>query len=317
MKKHFVATVLWGLAFFLAGSGGAAEKMEQSPFTNTELEQFITDYPTFTQWSSKQNPMVDTMHGSWVLAGLRYNKDFITYLKEKKWDPERFFYMLNHINTGLLVNAAEKKQAEMKAQTEKNQQKSQQEMAASNQRMRAQMAVQQEQIRTNPYIHPAQKERILASMKTSSASLNAGPVSMNEQQNNWFNSQEQAIRNNPYMHPMQRNQALSQLQQARNAQKQNAAMPVAKSLTQEEMQSDMQQLHKQWYVNQKQSIEANVAIPPPQKKWMLDRLQEQEKYLKESTSRQSVAQPIIPGEEQSLINDNQSRLTDLFFKKKS
>ncbi|MEO5331769.1 MAG: hypothetical protein H7839_07070 [Magnetococcus sp. YQC-5] len=326
MKKHFVAALLWVLVLSFGSSVGAMEPTEQPPFNKTEMDKFLTDYPEFTEWLTKQNAHVDTKRNPWIMAGMRFDKAFTARLKEKQWDPDRFFYLLNHINTGLLLTASEKLQSEAQArmaqeqqannaQMQKNQQQMQQEMADANQRARDQLAARQEQIRLNPNIPPFEKQRMLAQMNRNASTFTApnpqeAAQQRQSQQANWFNTQEQYIRSNPNMHPMQRQQALAQLQQARLSQQQ-AAKP-APFPSQEEMRNETITQYNKWFDNQKRAVETNPRIPPAQKKQMLEQLQTSAKQFKESMEPKP-APSIIPPEEKALVEANQKRLMELLF----
>ncbi|MBF0213562.1 MAG: hypothetical protein HQM00_08360 [Magnetococcales bacterium] len=328
MNKQVVAAALGVLLLSASGTIQAGPTPgttpEQAPFTKAELDKFLGDYPEFTQWLHKQRAATQAVHTPWILSGMRFDSGFTALLKEKGWKSDRFFYLLNHVNTGLMLAASEKSQAEAearRAQAQKEQearnaqaQKEMQEsLNASNQRMREQLKAQQDQIRANPYIPPYEKQRILDQMnRTTTASAPTDAAAMAEaaktQQAQWIAAQEQQLRNNPYLHPMQRQQALAQLQQARNAM-QRASTPV-KPLDPEAARAEMITLHSTWYENQRKVLNNNPTIPAAQKKAQLEQLQASEQQFKASLVTPAPT-PLLPPEEQKLIEANQQRLTEL------
>ncbi|MBF0180388.1 MAG: hypothetical protein HQM03_10240 [Magnetococcales bacterium] len=328
MKKQFVALLLWVALLGLTGSPATASTNEQTPFTKTEMEKFITDYPNFIQWLSKRNSRFESLHSPWLMAGMRYDKEFTARLAENKWDPDRFFYLLNHINTGLLLTASEKMEAEAKArmeqdrkemqtQSDQQQQEMRQRTKDDNQEMQKQMAAHQAQIRANPYIPPQEKQRILAQMNQAnlpaSGAETAGQIT--EEQNRWFAAQEREIRANPFMHPMQRQQALQQIRQARQFQQQHTAAGQPdgpRFRSQEDMQKEMRNQHQEWFRNQKQSLQANQFIPPAQKQEMLKQLAASETQFNASLEPQPIPS-IIPSAEKTLIEANQQKLMGIIF----
>ncbi|MBF0270753.1 MAG: hypothetical protein HQL98_01590 [Magnetococcales bacterium] len=337
MDKKYVAAALGMLLFTMTGSIQAAEPPEQKPFSKTELDRFLADYPGFTEWLSKQHAMSPmSRNNPWVMSGLRFNPAFSAQLTEKGWNPDRFFYLLNHVNTGLMLTSAEKDQAEAQARmareqkefeerTAQNQQNLQQEMNAGQARLEAQMNAQKEQIRTNPHIPPHEKQRILDQMSRHATGANpplldakAQAEAAQKQQANWITAQEQAIRTNPYMPPMQRQQALAQLQQTRQSmqqQQQQQAAAIAKPLNPAATQAEMMATHQKWFENQKQALNNNPAIPADQKKRQLEQLQESEKHFKASLQQAKTPTPLLPPEEKTLIEANQQRLSELFSSK--
>lgn len=317
MKQHFVAVLLVALFLTLTGYAQATESTDPTPFTQTELDKFLKDYPSLTQWLGQQNSTARNINNPWIMASMRYNQEFTTILKEKNWQPDRFFYLLNHINTGLLMNASENMQAETQERLAKEQQENQtktakqqkkinQEITAANQR-------QQAQIRNNPNIPPVEKQRILNQMnRTTAQTMASTPQEATQnnlnQQQQWLNNQEQAIRTNPNMHPMQRQQALAQIQQTRQFQQKATQEPVYP--TQEAMQAEIQKQYKKWFATQKQALENNRSIPPAQKSQMVEQLTKSETQFNQSMEPKP-AYSIIPPEEKKLINSNQQKLLEL------
>ncbi|MBF0296711.1 MAG: hypothetical protein HQL96_16125 [Magnetococcales bacterium] len=327
MKRQFVAVLLWIALLGLTGSAATASTTEQTPFTKAEMEKFLTDYPNFLQWLAKRNARFESLHSPWLMSGMRYDKEFTARLTENKWDPDRFFYLLNHINTGLLLTASEKMEAEskarmeqdrkeMQAQTDKHQQEMQQRMKADNQEMQKQMAAQKEWIRTNPHLPPQEKQRLLAQMNVAPGPIAPEDASrqITEEQNRWFDAQEREIRSNPFMHPMQRQQALDQIRQARRFQQQSATdrASTPRFRSQEEMHKDMKNQHQEWFKNQTRSLQANQFIPPAQKQEMLKQLAASEAQFNASLEPQPMPS-IIPSEEKALIEANQQKLMGIIF----
>ncbi|MBF0339944.1 MAG: hypothetical protein HQL95_03155 [Magnetococcales bacterium] len=330
MKKQLVAGALGVLLLFSTGTVQAGENREQTPFNKTELDKFLADYPGFTQWVGKQNNLSDPVRNPWVLSGMRFDKGFTALLKEKGWEPERFFYLLNHVNTGLSMVASEKSQADAQARMDREQkeheariakdrQKMQQDMEAANQRMKEQLKAQQEQIRANPYIPPHEKQRILEQMNRGiSTSKAAPPMDAQAAQAQWIASQEQSIRANPYMHPMQRQQALAQLQQTRLSMQQQVKNAPSQPQDPEAVRDEMRKMHKKWFENQKQVINNNPAVPAAQKKSLLEQLQNSEKAFTENLNAAPMAPTsLLPPAEKVLIESNQQKLNELFASKKS
>ncbi|MEO5345221.1 MAG: hypothetical protein H7834_02435 [Magnetococcus sp. YQC-9] len=354
MKKQLLAATL-GVAL-LCGTSllHAAEPQDPKPFTKAELDQFIADYPGLVQWLGTRNPQADVTRNPWIVSSMRADRDFNARLKEKNWNPDRFFYLFHHINTGLVMAESEKSQAELRARMAKEQKENEarlakeqkenearlaegrqqldKEMQAANARMRAQLKAQQEQIRNNPYIPPYEKQRILTQMESGYKNNNpvaaAVPTDANsaaeasrKQQANWIAAQEQQIKNNPYMHPMQRQQALEQLKQAKKNLEQSAASAAnrakgAASPDPANQQADLEKMHAQWFTNQKQVINNNPAMPPEQKRIALEQLKRSEKQFQESMTQQANPPSILPKEEKALIDANQQKLAELLTVKK-
>ncbi|MBF0260365.1 MAG: hypothetical protein HQL97_00835 [Magnetococcales bacterium] len=344
MKKQLLAATL-GVAL-LCGTATlqAAQPQETKPFTQAELDRFVADYPGLVQWIGKQNPQVDMARTPWMVSSMRGDPNFNAQLKEKNWEPERFHYLLNHINTGLSLVESEKGLAESQARLAKERQEiearlakerqenearlaegrqqMEKEMAAANARMREQLQAQKEQIRANPYIPPYEKQRILAQMERNVQS-NPAPVTAKvdaveasrKRQAEWIDAQERQIRANPYMHPMQRQQALEQLKQAKKSLTPPApkAVPAAAASSDPEaMRAEMEKMHKQWFSNQMQVINNAPTMPPAQKRVALEQLKSSEKQFAESMAKQADLPGILPKEEKSLIEAQQRKLTELF-----
>lgn len=324
MKKHLVAAALGAL--LASGTLQAAPPLEQTPFTQSELDRFVADYPGFTQWLGKHHTLSgEARHTPWMMSGMRFDPAFPALLKEKGWNPERFFYVLNHVNTGLMLATTEKNQAEAQARLAKEQkeqearaaqeqQKMRQEISAANEKMREQLKAQKEQIRTNPYIPPHEKQRILDQMDRGASGMLQGDAqsagsSAQAQQANWMASQEQAIRANPYLNPWQRQQALAQLQQAR-ASMQRAPTAVQPPKDVEAAQAEMRNMQNKWFENQKQVLMNAPTLPPAQKKAQLEQLQNAEKQFLASRNQPGPT-PLIPKEESALIQAQQPRLAEL------
>ncbi|MBF0417442.1 MAG: hypothetical protein HQL86_04250, partial [Magnetococcales bacterium] len=133
MKKQLLAATL-GVAL-LCGTASlrAAQPQEQKPFTQAELDRFVADYPALLQGLGKQNPQLEVPRTPWMVSSMRGDPNFNAQLKEKNWDPDRFHYLLNHINTGLALVEAEKSQAEIQARLAKERQESEARLAKERQ----------------------------------------------------------------------------------------------------------------------------------------------------------------------------------------
>ena len=89
------------LALVAISPAEAAPVPAAGPFTEAELNRFLADWPAYAHWSYKSFDYYRTRRGpdAWRYMGSREEKAF---LAGRGWaTPERFFYILSHINVAL------------------------------------------------------------------------------------------------------------------------------------------------------------------------------------------------------------------------
>lgn len=255
MRKKIFAGSLLVLLLTFSGMASAQSGQAPKPFSETEFNQFLDDYSSLSQWLTKKGRFHgDTLRNPWIMTGMRYDKDFNGQLKAKGWESERFFYLLDHINVGLLTSRAEadqaaaksrwaKQAAQMKAQLDAQKKKLaeqsdatqkrlddqmakfQKSMDAQNkawaERRKQQLAAEKARIQNNPNIPPMQKQQILAQMDRSQKLANQKPQTQEEIQAKWsaqqrarMEQQKKIILNNPNIPPQQKQQIIAQIERS-------------------------------------------------------------------------------------------------------
>ena len=143
MKKcSILITTLAGVCFSI--SFALAETPDlQKPFTGTELNKFMADWPGFSKWAESIGKKFD--HAATPMAGMQYGKDIQDYLTGKGWQTERFFYILSHVAYGLSALQTQQAMPEVVAQLE----------------------AQKKQIMESPDIPESQKQTLLSQLDES------------------------------------------------------------------------------------------------------------------------------------------------------
>jgi hypothetical protein len=335
MKKSIIAGSLMVLTVIFSGLAGAMDSVGPKPFDAVELEKFITDYPGLTKWQSKDGQFNGNLSDAWVMAGMQFNKEFSASLKEKGWDSERFFYLLNHVRQG--VRQERHKQRQQKAEARINKQ-----MAGMAARMAAQRAefdkqnleqsqrakawvndqleAQKKRVRENPYMHPLQKKNIMDFLNRSSSEarfISTTPLSYEQsvarsasRQQAWEAEYRQSIQNNPRIPGQQKKMILDGMDQAKQSMAQTKPVDMP---SQKEMMSRMQDQRKAWIVRQIEQVEKNSFYSDKQRAKIIKRLQRFAKLMQEGP--ETKASGILPTSEESLIGKNVGRLLEMLSKK--
>ena len=334
MKYTMIVGPLFALLLSFTGIAQGEDPPTRKPFDETEFNRFMSDYPTLSQWLANKMPNQGTANNPWVMSGVRYNETFIKQLRSMNWDADRFFYLLDRINMGLLTSQAKENRAAFKQALEQQREEMQSRMTARQQKFEEQMreqirssaetaqqqwAAQRARIVANPYIPPMQKQRILAQMDQSEPRTNevASPPSfeaqqaqMQKQQQKWIDEQKRLIMNNPSIPPQQKKNIIAQMD--RSMAVHSAPRPSA-NLTHEEMQAQRSAQHKQQVETNMQQIRENPSIPPAQKKQMLDSLQATLTPMGTTAEQAQNQTTLIPAQEEDIIKNNRKKLMALFF----
>ncbi|WP_130471633.1 hypothetical protein [Candidatus Magnetaquicoccus inordinatus] len=339
MKTRILAASALALLLSFSATAHAADNPQQpKPFDETEFSRFLTDYPTISKWVGEKGMRYGSNNSPWALSGLRYDKELQKHLQSSGWNAERFFYLLDHINLGLMTTQAEAQQESMRARMNQQQEKAQaanseeqkkamaqmqEQQRSSLETARAQWSAQRERVANDPYIPHPQKQQILAQMDRSQPSAQMfnpeqQQEQMRQQQQNWLNQQKQQISNNPYIPPGQKQEMLAQLERSREAANPGKAVAAPTRLDPVEQQNKMQAQHKQWLEERMKEIRDNPMMPAVQKQQMLDQLQLSLKNAEKAG--QSAKEQMgkmqsgpLPAQESQLIKSNRQKLTTMFF----
>ena len=334
MKYTMIVGFLFVLFLSLSGVTQAGDSPTQKPFDETEFSRFMTDYPTLSQWLANKTPNQGAESNPWIMSGVRYDKTFVEKLQTMNWDADRFFYLLDHINIGMLTSqAAEKRgtsepvlgqqqdkmQAHMTARQQKLAEQMQEQIRSSAETAQQQWAAQRERIATNPYMPPMQKQRVLAQMDQSRPrksefapppSFEVRQAQMRERQQKWIDEQKQQIMNNPSIPPQQKKNIIAQMDRSMGAPP--APQPPT-TLTTEEMRAQRYAQHKQQIEANMQQVQNNPSIHPMQKKQMLESLQATLTQMEATTQQAQTQTGLIPTQEEEIIKNNRQKLMALFF----
>ncbi|MEO5340825.1 MAG: hypothetical protein H7837_09995 [Magnetococcus sp. MYC-9] len=334
IKPRPFAGSLLALLLSLATLGDASAHLNRKPFDEAEFNRFMSDYPAASQWLSEKGRRYGGVNSPWVLSGMRYDRDFVKYLQEKGWEVERFFYLLDHINMGLLTSQAEARHDAVRARLNQQKEKMQTQMAEGQQQWqeqmreqtrssaetaRAQWSAQRERLANDPNIPPPQKQRMLAQMDRAqppagdpSAQVGQQQARMRQQQQAWLEEQKRQLMNNPTIPPQQKQEMMARMErsmatpQPPRPQQTAAPDPV-------EQQERVQARQKQWIEERMQEIRNNGMIPPAQKQQMLDQMQNSLNSLQTAAQRRQEGNELIPSQETTLIKNNRQKLTEMFF----
>ena len=239
MKNKIFVGCLFVLLLSFSSVADAGSPQTRQPFNEAEFNRFMADYPPLSQWLTEKSLHQGSESNPWVMSGMRYNRAFIGQLEKKGWDVGRFFYLLDHINMGLLTSQAEAKrdaarevmdeqrkkmQAQMAAGRQKLQEQMREQMRSSAETAQKQWAAQRERIAGDPYIPPVQKQRILAQMDRSKPTTSAEVAAflsyqerqaqMRQQQQAWMAEQHRQVMNNPNIPPQQKKAILAQMERS-------------------------------------------------------------------------------------------------------
>ncbi|MBF0454662.1 MAG: hypothetical protein HQL72_07560 [Magnetococcales bacterium] len=334
MKKLFIAGGFFALSLIFSGPMSTAEASAVKPFDGAELEKFIADYPGLTQWSAPKGQVTGNLKNHWVMAGMQYNPAFAKGLKEKGWESDRFFYLLNHVRQGVMAEeqrqrqeeseaAIDRQMAEMAAKLSAQHQAFEKERQEQAQRAEAwikdQLEAQKKQVRENRFMHPLQKKNILDFLEKSSAQANQVEVTpfdfeqaraeARERQKAWEARYRQSIQDNPHIPAEQKKRIMEGLDLANQPVKPQAAVEPVKMPTQEEMMVRMQEQRKGWVARNIEQIEKNSGYSDEQKRAIINRLNHFSAQMGKEPSKNSYS--ALPEEEMALIRTNIKRLQPL------
>lgn len=324
IKRAFLALIV-GLSVSW-GSVVSAREVEK-PFSDDEIRKFMTDYPQIVQTiaqaqNSLQNSQAPT-NRPWI-PGVRHDKGFADQLKTKGWEANRFFYIFDQLNQGLMIRSVLKEQAaatqRMQESTKKFQEESRvhqeaaaqalsaarKEMAeAENKRqtwMKEILDAQESRIRSNPTMNPFQKQQALNAIQQQRSSLRPVAVqatSPADSVKTMQRSQIQAIIDNPFMPPAQKYWLIRQMKANTAAMARKsvgaAAPPAPMDSNQAREQAIKQQ--KEWIAQQKASLANNPFIPPAQRQSMTQQMDQYVQNLEENMNQDfSSTGPLQKGE---------------------
>ncbi len=332
MKKSIITSGLLALSLIFSGVAGAEDDMRPKPFDSAELEKFVKDYQAFTQWQSKdENSLTGDLSDPWVMAGMQFDEEFAASLKAKGWNPERYFYMLNHIRQGVREERARlrrmetearinKQMAEMNAEIEARraefEKKSRQQAAKAKAWVNDQLEDQKRRVRENPYMHPMQKQVIMdflnrssaeaKSIDTPRANFQRNQAKAEAQQKMWENRYRHSIMHSPFIPPEQKRMIIEGLDQAN--QPANMEMP-----SQKEMMARMQEQRKSWVARQIEQVQKDAFYTDEQKKNIIERLQNFDNDARKETQRKPFSS--LPQEEMALIKQNSVMLMEMLRRK--
>lgn len=314
-KRAFLALIV-GLSVSW-GSAASAREVEK-PFSDDEIRKFMTDYPQIVQ-AIAQAPA----NRPWI-PGVRHDKGFADQLKAKGWDADRFFYIFDQLNQGLMIRSALKEQAvatqRMQESTKKFQEEARvhqeaaaqalsaarKEMAEAENKRQAWMKeildTQENRIRSNSMMHPFQKQQALDAIQqqrslmrpvTVQTTSPADSVKMMQQ------SQIQGIMNNPFMPPAQKHWLVRQMKANAAAMARNSvgatAAPAPMDSSQAREHAIKQQ--KEWIAQQKASLANNPFIPPAQRQSMTQQMDQYVQDMEENMNQDfSSTGPLQKGE---------------------
>ncbi|MBF0096421.1 MAG: hypothetical protein HQM04_02370 [Magnetococcales bacterium] len=323
MKTRILAASALALLLSFSGMATAADTpLQPKPFDEVEFSRFLSDYPAVSKWVAEKGNRYGGQNSPWMLSGLRYDKDLQKHLQGAGWSAERFFYLLDHINLGLMTTQAELQQESMQQQFEKaqatrneeskkRQAQFQEQQRSALESARAQWSAQRERVSNDPYLPPMQKQQILAHMDQNQPAVQG--TGQQDRQRAWLNEQKQQITNNVFIPPVQKQAMLAQLD--RSIEGMNPPKPVAPAkVDPAEQQAKIQAQHKQWLEDRMKEVRDNPMMPAAQKQQMLEQMQVSLKNAEKATQQVGKVQTgPLPVQEGQLIKSNRQKLTSLFF----
>lgn len=331
IKRAFLALTL-GSSVFWVSTVSALDGAK--PFSDDEIVKFMTDYPqivqTIAQSQKDQNNQTPT-NQPWMIPGMRHDKGFADQLTAKGWNADRFFYVFDQLNQGLMLRSAMKEQAaatqRMQESTKKFQEESRvhqeaaaQALTAANKEMaeaekkrqawlKEVLDAQESRIRSNPFMNPFQKQQVLNGIQQqrllaqAATVQTAPPVDSAKMMQQWQEqaqqAQKQAILSNPFMPPAQKYWLIQQMKaNAANIAQSNVgttSAPTPLDPSQAREQSINQR--KEWIAQQKAMIASNPFIPPVQRQSMTQQMDQYIKNMEENMDRDvSSIGPLQKGE---------------------
>jgi hypothetical protein len=334
MKKSIITGSFVALSLIFSGLVAASNNVGQQSFDGAELKKFIKDYSVMTQWKAKDGHYTGDLKNAWVMAGMQYDDEFAAALKEKGWGSDRFFYLLNHVRQGVMQERHRQRQqkieekinlrmadmaAKMSAQQAAFEKQVQDQAERAEAWIRDQLEAQKKQVRSNPYMHPLQKRRILDFLNRSSSEakwvtapkfdFDRAQAKAEAQRKAWEASFRRSIQNNPNIPAEQKRVILEGMDKVN----QPVAAAPAKMPSQEEMAARIQERRSAWIAQQIEQIKANPAYSDEQEEKIIRRLQRFSNMMTEGTGQK--VSDTFPGEEEALIKENIEVLVKLLSRK--
>lgn len=141
MKKWLTTALIFVFMVCAAAMATGAGFSGQKPFTQDELNRFMKDWPPFTQWAESKGEEYDKIQAP--AEGMRWSREMTQYLGKRGWKPERFFYVVSHVASGLAA-------VEMRQQAPG---------------IASQLKAQKAMIESNPDIPAEQKKMMISQME--------------------------------------------------------------------------------------------------------------------------------------------------------
>lgn len=277
MRKHLLASSLFALALGFSGVAAAGSPSTQQPFTGAEFNKFLTDYSAAATWLAEQKKGQRLVRNPWVLTGMRYNPEFVKHLQEMGWDSDRFFYLLDHINMGLLSSRAEENRANAQVRMDERMEQMKARMDEGRKRMeegRQRMDEGRQRMDEGEKRMQDAQQKMQERMRTQQAAVQANRLKQ-------LAAQRARIQNIPYMPPQEKQRMLAQLERD---MKQASSAP-ATAANPEQARQTMAQQQQEWMANQERMIRNNPYMPPAQKRMALANI---------GRARQQQSQPAMP-----------------------
>ncbi len=147
MMTRGVRLVVFALCVIAVGIVHATD--DPQPFTASELDRFLEDWPRFAAWAEERGEALDSVSDPSAFMRALAGMEADSFLRSRGWEPERFFYVAGHTWMALLTVEAEAQAPEMTADIDE--------------------AI--EEIRRNPRMSAAQKEPAIRQLEEIKAML--------------------------------------------------------------------------------------------------------------------------------------------------
>ena len=123
----------------------------ETPFNLKEMNKFLEDFPDYARLMQEQGHAIEQSGSPETWKALQADQKMRSFLSNKGWDTQRFFYVASHVTTGVMAVQMQEKTPELGAQIE----------------------AQKAAILNNPQIPAAMKEQVLAQMQVGAAQVEA------------------------------------------------------------------------------------------------------------------------------------------------
>ena len=134
---------LWLILAVVIGMGLPA--WAETPFNQSELDKFLSDFPVFMQFMAAQGSQIESSSSPETWKAMQIDGKMQAFLSGKGWDTHRFFYVASHVTSGLMAVTVQGRAPEIHAQLE----------------------AQKSAILDNPQIPEAMKQQLVAQMQSS------------------------------------------------------------------------------------------------------------------------------------------------------